>query len=489
MNNTSENTLNALIVDDEAELRRSVISVLQTAIPNFKFKIDEASNGREALEKYKTGDWDLVLMDVRMPEMNGIEALRAIKEHDPRTFVVLMTAHSNVADAIAAVKEGAYDYLEKPVQPDRLIEIVRRAHEASEMVSRLAISNPIFDDDIESEFVGTSKKMRDVFDLIHRLCKVDTTVLIRGENGTGKELVAKAIHYNSPRKSGSMVAINCGAIPESLMESELFGHEKGAFTGAHERKIGKFQLANNGTIFLDEVAELKPDMQVKLLRVLQERKFTPVGSSREVKTDARIIAATNRNLEKMIEDGTFREDLFYRLNVMPIFLPPLRDRTDDIGELAQYFMKRFSKAHGRSITGITPDALQLLKRYRWPGNIRELENVIERAFIVENGNEITAGSLPEAVQNAPTPDGALARAMSPAPVAGAAAGGVPAGGYSGPMDFEAFKEQAEKDFIISALKANKGKINKTVAEANIPKNTLLRKIKKYGINVRDYTAD
>jgi DNA-binding NtrC family response regulator len=481
-----ENTLNTLIVDDEAELRKSVISVLQTQIPGFKFNIDEATNGREAFEKYKSGDWDLVLMDVRMPEMNGLEALRAIKEHDPRTFVVLMTAHSNVSDAIAAVKEGAYDYIEKPVQPERLIDIVRRAHEASEMVSRLAISNPIFDDDIESEFVGTSKKMRDVFDLIHRLCKVDTTVLIRGENGTGKELVAKAIHYNSPRKSGSLVAINCGAIPESLMESELFGHEKGAFTGAHERKIGKFQLANNGTIFLDEVAELKPDMQVKLLRVLQERKFTPVGSSREVKTDARIIAATNRNLEKMIEDTTFREDLFYRLNVMPIFLPSLRDRTDDIGELAQYFMKRFTKGHGRQISGIMPDALHLLKRYRWPGNIRELENVIERAFIVENSNEITVSSLPENIQNAPEPSmprsvGAIGSPPQSALSAHAS--------YSGPMDFEAFKEQAEKEFIISALKANKGKINKTVAEANIPKNTLLRKIKKYGINVRDYSAE
>ncbi len=485
MNTAPETTLNALIVDDEAELRRAVISVLQTAIPGFKFRIEEASNGREALEKYKTGDWDLVLMDVRMPEMSGIEALRAIKEHDPRTFVVLMTAHSNVQDAIAAVKEGAYDYLEKPVQPERLIEIVRRAHEASEMVSRLAISNPIFDDDIESEFVGTSKKMRDVFDLIHRLCKVDTTVLIRGENGTGKELVAKAIHYNSPRKNGSMVAINCGAIPESLMESELFGHEKGAFTGAHERKIGKFQLANNGTIFLDEVAELKPEMQVKLLRVLQERKFTPVGSSREVKTDARIIAATNRNLEKMIEDGTFREDLFYRLNVMPIFLPPLRERADDIGELAQYFMKRFVKGHQRTITGVTPEALQLLKRYRWPGNIRELENVIERAFIVENSNEITVSSLPETITAAP----AAAASASGSSTRSATNTFQEAKNLSGPMDFEVYKEQVEKDFIVSALKANKGKINKTVAEANIPKNTLLRKIKKYGINVRDYSAD
>jgi two-component system response regulator AtoC len=469
-----KNSVRALIVDDEAELRKSVISVLQTSMPDFDFQIEEASDGKQALEKYKTGNWDLVLMDVRMPEMTGLEALKAIKEHDPRTFVVLMTAHSNLQDAIAAVKEGAYDYLEKPVQPQRLVEIVTRAHEASEMVSRLAISNPIFDDDIESEFVGTSKKMRDVFDLIHRLCKVDTTVLIRGENGTGKELVARAIHYNSPRKSGALVAINCGAIPESLMESELFGHEKGAFTGAHERKIGKFQLANQGTIFLDEVAELKPDMQVKLLRVLQERKFTPVGSSREVKTDARIIAATNRNLEKMIEDGTFREDLFYRLNVMPIFLPPLRDRSDDIGELSQYFIKRFAKNHARGIHAISEEALHILKNYRWPGNIRELENVIERAFIVENSDCITINSLPENV---------LKRSKEQIEV-----NMVPKT-YNGPMDFEAFKEQAEKEFIVNALKANKGRINKTVAEANIPKNTLLRKIKKYGINVRDYSAE
>jgi DNA-binding NtrC family response regulator len=479
------NHLNALIVDDEAELRKSVISVLQTAMPNFEFNIDEASDGKEALEKYKSGDWDLVLMDVRMPEMSGLEALRAIRAHDPRTFVVLMTAHSNVQDAIAAVKEGAYNYLEKPVQPEKLIEIVTRAHEASEMISRLAVSSPIFDDDIESEFVGSSKKMRDVFDLIHRLCKVDTTVLIRGENGTGKELVAKAIHFNSPRKNGAMVAINCGAIPESLMESELFGHEKGAFTGAHERKIGKFQLANNGTIFLDEIGELRPDMQVKLLRVLQERKFTPVGSSREVKTDARIIAATNRNLEKMIEDGTFREDLFYRLNVMPIFLPPLRERADDIGELAQFFMKRFSRSHSRVITGLASDTLDILKNYRWPGNIRELENVIERAFIVENTDRITSASLPENVLRKGKEEQAqTATAAAPQTYHGATQGTM-----QGPMDFEAFKEQAEKDFIMSALRANNGKINKTVAEANIPKNTLLRKIKKYGINVRDFIQD
>ncbi|MNK52435.1 Transcriptional regulatory protein ZraR [compost metagenome] len=467
------NKLNTLIVDDEAELRRSVISILQSAMPEVEFTIDEAATGKEALDKVKEQQFDLVLMDVKMPEMNGLEALTLIKEHDPRTFVVLMTAHSNLHDAVTAIKEGAYDYVEKPVNPQTLTEIVRKSLEARELVSSLALSNPIFDDDIESEFVGNSSKMKEVFNLIYRLCKVDTTVLIRGENGTGKELVARAIHFNSPRKSGSFVAINCGAIPENLMESELFGHEKGAFTGAVERKIGKFQMANNGTLFLDEIGELKPDMQVKLLRVLQERKFTPVGGTREVKTSTRIIAATNRNLEKMMEEGAFREDLFYRLNVMPIFLPNLRDRTDDIEALAQHFIKKISKQHGRVINGITPEALQALKSYRWPGNIRELENLVERAFIVENSSMITLNSLPDSIKGA-----SKAEAEQMASV-----------GYSGPLDFDAFKEEMEKEFIVSALKANKGRINQTVAQANIPKNTLLRKIRKYAINVKDYSEE
>ncbi len=467
------NQLNTLIVDDEAELRRSVISILKSTMPEIEFVIDEASTGKEAFEKVKQQSWDLVLMDVKMPEMNGIEALTAIKEHDPRTFVVLMTAHSNLHDAVLAIKEGAYDYVEKPVNPQTLTEIVRKSQEARDLVSSLALSNPIFDDDVESEFVGSSQKMKDVFNLIYRLCKVDTTVLIRGENGTGKELVARAIHFNSPRKAGSFVAINCGAIPENLMESELFGHEKGAFTGAIERKIGKFQMANNGTLFLDEIGELRPDMQVKLLRVLQEKKFTPVGSNREVKSNTRIIAATNRNLEKMMADGTFREDLFYRLNVMPIFLPPLRERTDDIQALAQHFIKKFARQHGRVINGIDSEALEMLKAYRWPGNIRELENVVERAFIVENSQQITLESLPESLKLAPK--------ETPEKTANV--------GYNGPLDFDVFKEGMEKEFIVSALKANHGRINQTVAQANIPKNTLLRKIRKYGINVKDFTNE
>jgi DNA-binding NtrC family response regulator len=467
--------MNILIVDDEAELRQSVVTILKTAIPEINFSVTEANNGRSAIEIFEQKDFDLVIMDVRMPEMNGLEALQKMKESDPRTFVVIMTAHSNLQDAVAAIKDGAYDYVEKPVNAQRLSEIVRKSFEAREMVSNLALSNPIFDDDVDSEFVGSSSKMKEVFGLIHRLCKVDTTVLIRGENGTGKELVAKAIHYNSPRKSGTFVAINCGAIPEQLMESELFGHEKGSFTGAFERKIGKFQLANNGTLFLDEIGELKPDMQVKLLRVLQEKKFLPVGSNREIKSNARIIAATNRNLEKMIELGDFREDLFYRLNVMPIFLPPLRDRKDDIPALVQSFIKKFTKSHETQIQGISSQALDGLKSYRWPGNIRELENTIERAFIMEGSREITVASLPENIQAAVNnSNGVVASSATPATDA------------QGALDFELFKEKAEKEFVISALRANKGRINQTVAQANIPKNTLLRKIKKYGIDVESF---
>ena len=471
-------SLKVLIVDDEAELRKSLASILTSAIPDLNFEVDEASNGKEAVQKSIAGDYNLVLMDVRMPEMNGLEALAKIKEHDPSTFVVIVTAHSNLQDAVVAIKDGAYDYVEKPVQAQRLTEIVRKSLEAKEMVSNLALSNPIFDDDVDSEFVGRSQKMREVFDLIYRLCKVDTTVLVRGENGTGKELVAKAIHFNSPRKSGTFVAINCGAIPDQLMESELFGHEKGSFTGATDRKIGKFQLAMNGTLFLDEIGELKPDLQVKLLRVLQEKKFVPVGGNREVKTNARIITATNRNLEKMIEDNTFREDLFYRLNVMPIFLPPLRERADDISALVQTFIKKFARNMDSKISGITPEALQLLRSYRWPGNIRELENCIERAFIMETSQVIHPESLTEAVRKgagdlrASNPSYASSLQNKP--------------NTEGGLNYESFKEQAEKDFIVSALKANKGRINQTVARANIPKNTLLRKIKKYSINVKDY---
>lgn len=473
--------LKILVVDDEQELRRSVITVLRDIETKLgrEFKIVEAGTGLQALKLIHEEFYDIIMMDVKMPEMDGLTALKQIKEHDPRTFVVIMTAHSNLNDAITAIRDGAYDYLEKPVNSEKLNQILKKSIEARSLITDLSASNPIFDDDIESEIVGHTSKMKEVFGLIYKLCKVDTTVLIRGENGTGKELVARAIHFNSPRKDGAFVAINCGAIPENLMESEFFGHEKGAFTGAIERRIGKFQLANNGTLFLDEIGELKPEMQVKLLRALQEKKFTPVGSIREIKTNARIIAATNRNLEKMMDQGQFREDLFYRLNVMPIFLPPLRDRIDDIAELAQKFIQKFAELHNKAITRIEPDCLVLMKKYRWPGNIRELENSIERAFIIESGTSITRSSLPDAVLQ-------LELDEARSPVAENQTSTIKVSD-SGPLNFELFKEQAEKEFIMSALKANNGRINQTVAQANIPKNTLLRKIRKYNINVKDYT--
>ena len=476
----AKESLNILIVDDEVELRKSVASTLASTMMNVQFQIEEASNGIDAVNKIKQNEFDLVLMDVKMPEMNGLQALQEIKAHDPRTFVVIMTAHSNFEDAKLAIREGAYDYIEKPVKAENLISIVEKSIEARSLVAGLAFSNPIFDDDVDSEFVGQNAKMREVFNLIYKLCKVDTTVMIRGENGTGKELVARAIHVNSSKKNGSFVAINCGAIPENLIESELFGHEKGAFTGAIDRKIGKFQLANNGTLFLDEIAELKPEMQVKLLRVLQEKIFTPVGSSREMKTGARIIAATNRNLERMMSEGQFREDLFYRLNVMPIFLPPLRERTDDIPELAQHFIKKIAKQHHRDIHDISPEALLMLKSYHWPGNIRQLENTIERCFIMESSNVISVESLPEQMRTAHQTRNTERQENQTFP----AKNNVESS--SGVLDFDVFKEGMEKEFILSALKANKGRINQTVAQANIPKNTLLRKIKKYGINVKEF---
>jgi two-component system response regulator AtoC len=472
--------LRTLVVDDEQELRESLKQILPASFPQVTFNFSEAVDGQDAIDKIKAQHYDLVLMDVKMPRVDGITALKAIKAHDPRTFVVIMTAHGNYADAVEATKEGAFDYFQKPVQKESLFKAIDGCLNAREMVLELSASNPIFDDDIETEFVGNSHQMREVFQLIYKLSKVDTTVLIRGENGTGKELVAKAIHHNSFQKTGQFIAVNCGAIPENLIESEFFGHEKGAFTGATERKIGKFQAANNGTLFLDEIGELKIDMQVKLLRAIQDKAFTPVGSVREIKTNVRIIAATNRNLEKMIQEGKFREDLFYRLNVMPIFMPPLRERLDDLDKLGDYFIKKFNRKQNRNFESIEPGTLALLKKYKWPGNIRELENFVERAFIIESGNKITNASLTESMKS-------LLPATSV--ISSALASTLPVGSGTEdsfkPLDFDNFKEEMEKEFIVKALKQNKGRINQTVANANIPKNTLLRKMRKYGINAKD----
>ena len=333
--------------------------------------------------------------------------------------------------------------------------------------------------------------MKKIFNVIDRLSRVETAVLIRGESGTGKELVANAVHFNGPRKDENFVTVNCSAIPENLIESEFFGHEKGAFTGADSRKIGKFQFADGGTLFLDEIGDISAGMQVKLLRVLQEKKFTPVGSNREIEVNVRIIAATNRNLEEMIKKNEFREDLYYRLNVLPIFLPPLRERRDDIEHLAFHFVAKFNQMHRKNIKGITPAAMQLLRQHNWPGNIRELENVIEHAFVIENGDEISPMSLPESVSGSSLSQfSGLTEAGEAALTNAATAQGADLNvGFTldlNRLDFQAGKEEFEKQFLISALKAFKGKINQTAIHANIPKKTLLRKLEKYGITARDY---
>jgi DNA-binding NtrC family response regulator len=490
-----------LVVDDDKVLQQSV----KQALEYHHFVVEVADNGKEAVNKVYGQKYDLVVMDVNMPEMDGIQALVEIKKHDPSVIVLILTAYSNVNDAVKAVKEGAYNYLEKPISSENLVALIKRALKARSMVETVGFSSPTLsigeNSTSKDKFVGESNAMKKVFDVISKLAKVTTPVLIRGESGTGKELVAKAIHYNSPRKDEKFVTINCGAISENLIESELFGHEKGAFTGADSRKIGKFQFAEGGTIFLDEIGDISAAMQVKLLRVLQEKTFMPVGSNREIKVDVRIIAASHKPFEEMIKDGSFREDLFYRLNVLPVYLPPLRERKTDIPHLVNHYINYFNNVHNLKVKGAEPEAMEVLSNYYWPGNIRELRNIIEHCFIMEASDYIHVVSLPaivfkdqkkveskdlvaentvidmEDIQNSvldSSSSGSEVQFSFGAKLEG------------GKLDFAIAKDLFEKEFIVQALKINKGRINQTALNANIPKKTLLRKIEKYEISPKDY---
>lgn len=493
-----------LVVDDDKVLQQSV----KQALDYHHFAVEVADNGKEAVQKVYGQKYDLVVMDVNMPEMDGIQALTEIKKHDPSVIVLILTAYSNVTDAVKAVKEGAYNYLEKPISSENLVALIKRALKARSMVETVGFSSPTLSigetATSTDKFVGESNAMKKVFDVISKLAKVGTPVLIRGESGTGKELVAKAIHYNSPRKDEKFVTINCGAISENLIESELFGHEKGAFTGADQRKIGKFQFADGGTIFLDEIGDISAAMQVKLLRVLQEKTFMPVGSNREIKVDVRIIAASHKPFEEMIKDGSFREDLFYRLNVLPVYLPPLRERKTDIPHLVNHYINYFNNVHNLKVKGCEPEAMDALTNYSWPGNIRELRNTIEHCFIMESSDVIRRNSLPgvvfksleksdqkedtsqnsvidlEDIQNSVLDSTQEDKSDEIQFSFGAKLE------TGGKLDFSIAKDLFEKEFIVQALKVNKGKINQTALNANIPKKTLLRKIEKYEINPKDY---
>lgn len=486
--------LRILVVDDDETLRMTVRAALESR----GYTVREAENGEVAVEIFQAeGPFDAALLDVNMPQMNGLEALARIKELNPATFCLMMTAYSDVKDAVFAIKNGAYDYVEKPVTSCSILRLVDEAIEANELVQAAAFSAPNLDLEDGRKMIGGSIEIRKVFELIYKLSKVDTAVLIRGESGTGKELVARAIHFNSHRKRGPFVAVNCAAIPDNLIESELFGYEKGAFTGADRRKIGKFQFAEGGTLFLDEIGDVSPQTQVKLLRALQEKRICPVGANQEQPVDVRIVAATNRPLEKMIETGAFRADLFYRLNVLPLNLPALRERREDVLPLVRFMIKKFNRVHQRRIKDVDRDTMGALKLYGWPGNIRELENVIEHAFILEGSDRLTLSSLPDHIR-------ALAPQQGPEPRAGdgdgdasedgrVVVGGVIPASLEGAtraeesdLNFPALKEKFEKEFILKALKVFEGRINQTAEHTQMTKVTLLRKLEKYGIDPRQF---
>ncbi|HSB04357.1 MAG TPA: sigma-54 dependent transcriptional regulator [Thermodesulfobacteriota bacterium] len=379
-----------LVVDDEQSMRE----FLEIMLRKEDYKVSLASNGEEVFKVLERDIFDLVLLDIRMPRMDGIAVLKKIKALCPETIVIMITAYASADTAIKAMKEGAYDYISKPFKIDEIKLIIKNALEKKNLQKENILLKQVVRDRYRFDnIIGQSPKMLALYDLLEKVSPTKTNILITGESGTGKEIVAKAIHYNSPRKDRPFVTLNCGAIPEPLIESELFGHMKGAFTDAIATKKGLFEVADEGTLFLDEISELPLLMQVKLLRVLQDREFKRVGGTEDIRVDVRIIAATNKDLEEAVREKRFREDLFYRLNVIQIKLPSLRERNEDIPLLAIHFLKKFSGELNKEISTISPDALQLLLNYEYPGNVRELQNIIERAVALEVHQELTAQNL------------------------------------------------------------------------------------------------
>lgn len=424
---------NILIIDDEPKMCK----VLKFALEPEGYSVTTAENAEEGMDRFNQNEFDLVVTDLKMPGKDGLFVLDTVKKQKPNTEVILMTAYATAQNAVDAMKKGAYDYIIKPFEMDELKLKVKHIIEKRNLAEEnIQLKKELKDKYSLENMVGMSGAMQEVYKMAEKVAPTDATVLIRGESGTGKELVAQAIHHLSPRSSEPFVAVNCGALPESLLESELFGHEKGAFTGADKMKVGRFELAGSGTIFLDEIGEISPSTQVKLLRVLQNRQIERLGGTKTIQIKARTIAATNRDLEEMLKDNSFREDLYYRINVFPINLPPLRDRKEDIPNLVSHFLKKLDKEED----AIDSAVLNHLMKYRWPGNVRELENIVERALIMSGTGKITEEDLPPHIKNIPSSSG----------------GGsleIPAEGLS--------LEQVEKDLIKNAL--NKAAGNKSKA--------------------------
>lgn len=386
---------NILIVDDEA----NILKVLSAILKKNGYEVATARTAEEAMERIAKADFDTIITDYKMPGMSGMELLDRLKERDYKTPVILLTAFGTIERAVDAMRKGAFSYLAKPVNPDELLTVTREAVEKHRLlVENISLKSQLKERHSFKNIIGKSHSMQDVFNLIETVAGSTSNVLITGESGTGKELVAKAIHYGSPRANNPFIPIDCAALPEELLESELFGHERGSFTGAYDRKAGQIELAHGGTIFLDEIGELSLNTQKKFLRFLQEREILRIGGKSRIKVDVRIIAATNRDLEKEVEKGTFRGDLFYRLNVVTVAIPPLRERREDIPLLAGHFLNKFNQTNNKAIAAIDSEAMRVLMDYDWPGNVRELENVIERAVVLCSTDAITLNYLPKSIR-------------------------------------------------------------------------------------------
>jgi len=385
-----------LVVDDEENFRH----ILSVILKKERYEVETASNGEEALQRISNSTFDQVLCDIRMPGMDGLDFLKEVRKTEADANVIMMSAYGTLDTAVEAMKLGAYDYISKPFKPDEIILTLKKAEERE----RLRKENEHLRKEVKREYsfdniVSKNEKMQGIFDMIQKVAPYKSTILITGESGTGKEVVARALHYHSDRSQSLFMPVNCGAIPENLLESELFGHSKGAFTDAIRTKKGLFEEADGGTLFLDEIGELPPQLQVKLLRVLQDGEIRRVGEAKAIQIDVRIVAATVKDLVKEVNEGRFRDDLFYRLNVVPVHIPPLRDRKEDIPLLVTHFMKKHSQSLGKNIAGINPKALEVLINYKWYGNVRELENTIERAIVLADGENIELQNLPHDIQN------------------------------------------------------------------------------------------
>ncbi|MDX1762853.1 MAG: sigma-54 dependent transcriptional regulator [bacterium] len=454
----------SLVVDDEPGARQILVDVLKKE----QYSAVTTEDGQEALDALKESAYDLVLTDLNMPRVDGIELLKEVQKMDSGVLSIVLTGCGTVDNAVAAMKAGAFDYITKPYKIDELVLSVKRALQFQALKKENRnLKKLVGKKDRFENFVGDSEEMEQVFSMIQKVADTDTAVMVRGESGTGKELVAQAIHFNSDRAAGPFIPINCGAIPRDLLESELFGHVKGAFTGATVSRPGRFELADGGTLLLDEVGELHPELQVKLLRVLQDQKFERVGGTKTIQVNVRIIAATNKDLEEEIARGTFREDLFYRLNVVPIHIPPLRDRVADIPLLIHHFQERLSREKGRRKKNFSPEVLAFLQNYPWPGNVRELENLVERVTILSEGEEITAADMP-------------AKFTAPVRLNSIQSLEIPAQGIS----LNDAVEQFENELITKAMTLANGVKSKAARLLSLNRTTLVEKIKKKKLQAR-----